>query len=196
MEFRFKCEFLGVLYVKWKEQMPCREMFGMFWLMTWISGSFQMLGNNFLPMMQLYIPPEWNPQQIYWKIMRSSQWHGWQVCFLEYDALLMGSQFPAFAWRWSFTYDLVDKCFVVLCSKGKVILVYLLQAHRVPGVWASQISSQLVVVVVVVVVIIIIFINCNWVVTWWQWAHEVCKLSALHTSHFFYAGNIPGTHFC
>jgi hypothetical protein len=40
------------------------------------SGSFKMLGTNFLPLMQHHIPPEWNLQQIYWKIISSSLWEG------------------------------------------------------------------------------------------------------------------------
>jgi len=45
----------------------------------------------------------------------------------------------------------------------------LLQAHRVPKVWGSQISRQL--------------------------AHEGCKIAALNTCRFYLPGDFPGIHF-
>jgi hypothetical protein len=67
--------------------------------------------------------------------------------------------------------DLVDKWFVVLCNKVKAIPV---QAYYRPIGFQELEAAR--------------FQD--------SWHMKVVKLSALHTSHFFQPGNIPGTHFC
>jgi len=45
-------------------------------------------------------------------------------------------------------------------------LLALLGAYHILHISRIRVKADL---IIIIIIIIIIFINCNWVVTWWQW---------------------------